>query len=88
MGRSLMIRDRELVSSDIFMGRVVFSDNLKTMECLSKNGIRSRPLLGGVCFGIFIGVPRIYGAFVYVTSLLRVSVVLCEYLFINNNICR
>ncbi|MCI13354.1 hypothetical protein A2U01_0034471, partial [Trifolium medium] len=30
-------------------------------ECLSKNEIRSRPLLGGVCFGIFIGVPLIYG---------------------------
>jgi hypothetical protein len=54
------------VSSDIFLGQVdVFSGGLKAKECFSNNGIRSRPLLGGVCFGIFIGVPLIYGAFVF-----------------------
>ncbi|PNX86825.1 hypothetical protein L195_g042907, partial [Trifolium pratense] len=41
MGRSLLIRDRELVSSDIFMSQVdVFSGGLKTEECHSKNEIR------------------------------------------------
>ncbi|MCI60673.1 hypothetical protein A2U01_0081929, partial [Trifolium medium] len=63
--RSLLIRDRELVSSDISMGRVaVLSGGLGAEECLSKNEIRNRPLLGGVCFGIFIGIPLIYGVFV------------------------
>jgi hypothetical protein len=65
MGQSLLIRDRELVLTDVFMGRVdVFSGDLKVVECLSMNEIRSRPLLGGVCLGIFIGVPLIYGAFI------------------------
>ncbi|MCI14954.1 hypothetical protein A2U01_0036089, partial [Trifolium medium] len=55
MSRSLLIRDWELVSSDIFMGWVnVFSDGLEAEECLSKNEIRSGTLLGGVCFDIFI----------------------------------
>jgi hypothetical protein len=64
MGRSLLIRDRELVSSGVFMGRVdVFSCGLEA-ECLSENGIRSEPLLGGFCFSIFIGVPLIYYAFI------------------------
>jgi hypothetical protein len=48
-------------------GQVVFSGSLEAEECLSKNGIRSIPILGGVCFGMFIGVPLKYGAFVYVT---------------------
>jgi hypothetical protein len=39
----------------------------------SKIEIRSRPLLGGVWFGLFIGVLLIYGAFVFVACLLRVS---------------
>ncbi|MCH83670.1 hypothetical protein A2U01_0004496, partial [Trifolium medium] len=44
--------------SGVFMGWVdVFSGGLKAEECPSKNGIRSVPLLGGDCFGIFIGVP-------------------------------
>ncbi|MCH86766.1 hypothetical protein A2U01_0007626, partial [Trifolium medium] len=56
---------RELVSSDMSMGQVVvLSGGLKAKEFISKNGIRNRPLLGGVGFGIFIGVPFIYGAFV------------------------
>ncbi|MCI91588.1 hypothetical protein A2U01_0112882, partial [Trifolium medium] len=34
------------MSSDIFMGRVdVFYGGLEAVECLSKNEIRSRPLL-------------------------------------------
>jgi hypothetical protein len=65
MDRSLLIRDRELVFSGVFLGRVdVFSNALKVVECLFKNGIRSRPLLGGVCFSIFNGVPLIYGTFI------------------------
>ncbi|MCI33440.1 hypothetical protein A2U01_0054657, partial [Trifolium medium] len=38
----------------------VLSGGLEVEECLSKNVI-SRP---GVCFGIFIGIPLIYDAFV------------------------
>ncbi|MCI94055.1 hypothetical protein A2U01_0115353, partial [Trifolium medium] len=38
----------ELVSSGISMGRgVVFSGGLEAEECLSKNEIKSGPLLGG-----------------------------------------
>ncbi|KAK2394407.1 hypothetical protein QL285_056243 [Trifolium repens] len=73
MGRSLLIRDRELVSTDIFMGWVLgllFSGSLEADERLSKYEIRSRPHLGGIGFGIFIGVPLIYGAFVYVALFL------------------
>jgi hypothetical protein len=52
MGRSLLIRDRELVSSGISMGWIcVICGGLKADECLSKNEIRNRPLLGGVGFG-------------------------------------
>ncbi|MCI53302.1 hypothetical protein A2U01_0074548, partial [Trifolium medium] len=41
MGRSLLIRDRKLVSSGISMGQVdVFSGGLKAVEFISKNGIR------------------------------------------------
>jgi hypothetical protein len=47
------------------MGQVdVYSSGLKVEGCLSKNAIRSRPLLGGVCFGIFIGISLIYITFV------------------------
>jgi hypothetical protein len=57
--------DQELVSIGIFMGRNnVFSGGLEVEECLSKNEIISGPLLGGVCFDIFIGVPLIHGVFV------------------------
>ncbi|MCI91709.1 hypothetical protein A2U01_0113003, partial [Trifolium medium] len=46
MGRSLLIRDRELESRGIFMGRVDgFFGGLEAEECHSKNGIRSEPLL-------------------------------------------
>ncbi|MCI18766.1 hypothetical protein A2U01_0039921 [Trifolium medium] len=72
MGRSLLIRDRELASSGIFLGRVM-SGGLETAEHPSKNEIRGGFLLGGICFGIFIGVPLIYGAFVFVVFLLQVS---------------
>ncbi|MCI26157.1 hypothetical protein A2U01_0047352, partial [Trifolium medium] len=42
----LLIRDRELESNDIFSGRVdVSSGSLEAEECLSKNEIRSIPLL-------------------------------------------
>jgi hypothetical protein len=50
------------------------SGALKVEEYLSKYEIRSELLLGGVCLGIFIGVPRIYGTFVFIPSLLPVSV--------------
>ncbi|MCI81666.1 hypothetical protein A2U01_0102940, partial [Trifolium medium] len=51
MGRSLLFRDRKLVSSDISMGQVdVFSGGLEADERLSKNEIRSKPLSDGVCF--------------------------------------
>ncbi|MCI30117.1 hypothetical protein A2U01_0051326, partial [Trifolium medium] len=46
MGRSLLIQDRELESSSIFMGRVdVLFGGLEAGECRSKNGIRTGPLL-------------------------------------------
>ncbi|MCI52329.1 hypothetical protein A2U01_0073573, partial [Trifolium medium] len=46
MGRPLLIRDRKLVSSGISTRRVaVFSDGLEAYERLSKNEIRSVPLL-------------------------------------------
>jgi hypothetical protein len=66
MGRSLLIRNRELKSSGISSGRIdVCSGGLEAEECLSKNGIRSEPLfLNGVCFGNFIGVPPIYNTFI------------------------
>jgi hypothetical protein len=54
------------VSSVISMVRVsVFSSgSLEAEECLFKNEIRNGPLIGGVCFCIFIGGPRIYNTFV------------------------
>ncbi|PNY03994.1 hypothetical protein L195_g000405, partial [Trifolium pratense] len=49
MSRSHLIRDRELEFNCIFMGRVdVFFGSLETEEYPSKNGIRSRLLLGGM----------------------------------------
>jgi hypothetical protein len=64
-GRSLLIQVWELVSSGISTDWVdVFSGDLVSKECPSKNGIRSILLLGGDCFGYFIGVPLIYDAFV------------------------
>jgi hypothetical protein len=40
------------VSSCIFLGRVgVFTGGLEAVGCISKNGIRSGPLLGSVGFG-------------------------------------
>ncbi|KAK2441116.1 hypothetical protein QL285_012448 [Trifolium repens] len=54
MDRSLLIRDRELASRDIFLGWVgVFSCSLEADECFSKNEIRVEPLLDSVCFCIF-----------------------------------
>jgi hypothetical protein len=65
MGWSLLIRDRELESSGIFVDRVdVFFGGLEAEECPSKNWISYGPLLGGICFSFFIGVPLIYGVFV------------------------
>jgi hypothetical protein len=65
MGRTLSIRARKLVSSGVSTGWIcVFSGGQITEECLSKNEVRSRSLLCGVCFSIFIGVPLIYGTFV------------------------
>jgi hypothetical protein len=74
MGRSLLIRDRELVSSGVLMGRVdVVFGSLIADERLSKNGIRSGPLLGGVCFGMSL-VFRIYTAPLFVAPLSPVSI--------------
>ncbi|PNY00641.1 hypothetical protein L195_g023926 [Trifolium pratense] len=43
---------------------MVLFGGLEAEECLSKNEIRGEPLLGGVCFLLFTGVPLIYDAFV------------------------
>jgi hypothetical protein len=65
MGRSILIRDRDFEFSGVFLGQVdVLSGGLKVEKYISKYVIRSRLLLGGVYFGIFIGVPLIYGTFV------------------------
>jgi hypothetical protein len=59
-----LIRDRKLVSSGVLMGRLhVFSGGLEAGECLSKNEIRSKSLLCGVCFDFFIGILLIYDTF-------------------------
>jgi hypothetical protein len=64
VGRTLLIRVRQLVFSGISTGWIgVFSGGMIADEGLSKNEIRSS-LIGGVCFGIFNGVLLIYGAFV------------------------
>jgi hypothetical protein len=74
-----MIMMNSELSCGISMGWVgVFSGGLVAEECRSKYGIKIRHLLGGVCFGIFIGVPLIYGVFVFVTAHLRVSVHLVQ----------
>jgi hypothetical protein len=80
MGRSFLLRDRELASSDIFLGRVgVLSGGMEVVECLSKNGIRFRPLLGGVSFGFVHRCFRLYtGTFCSVVSLLPVFVRLVQ----------
>jgi hypothetical protein len=39
---------------------VVLSGSQKAGKYLSNNGIRSGPLVAGVCFGIFISVPLLY----------------------------
>jgi hypothetical protein len=41
---------------------VVFFGSLEAVEHLPKNDIRSGPLLGDICFTIFIDVPLIYVA--------------------------
>ncbi|KAK2357402.1 hypothetical protein QL285_094671 [Trifolium repens] len=86
MGRSLLVRDRELESSGILLGRVgVFSGGLEAVECLSKNEIRSGPLLDGVSFG-FVHRCSAYirSTFCYVVPLLPVSVRLVQRLGFNN----
>jgi hypothetical protein len=78
MGRSLLIRDRKLVSNDISVGRVaVFFGGRKLKSVFSKNGIKSGPLLGSVCFSNFFGV-RLYTTPLFVAPLLRVSVRLVQ----------
>jgi hypothetical protein len=62
MGRSLLIRERELEASGIFMGQV---DGLWwSGDCgmSSKNAIRSVLLLGQVCFWLYLLVFRLYTA--------------------------
>jgi hypothetical protein len=80
-----LIRDWKLVSSGVFLGWVdVFSGGLEVDEYLSKNVIRSKPLLGGVCFSIFIGDPLIYVAFVLYLLFYGYLFVLCkDLIFIN-----
>jgi hypothetical protein len=69
MGRSLFIRDRELVFSGISRGRVdVFSGGLVAFECLSKYEIRNRPLLGAYVLVSLYGDPLIYDVFVCSSS--------------------
>jgi hypothetical protein len=66
VSRQFLIRDQELVSSGISMGRIdVLSGDLEADECLSKNELRSVHLIDDVCFGIFIGVPLIYDSFTF-----------------------
>jgi hypothetical protein len=63
--RSLLIQDSKLVYGGISMRLIdVLSSGLKAKECLSTNEIRSGSLLGGIYFGIFIGVPLIYRGFI------------------------
>jgi hypothetical protein len=47
------------------MGQIdAFSGDMEVDECVSKNEIRNKPLLGGECFDIFIGIPLIYDVFI------------------------
>ncbi|PNX56406.1 hypothetical protein L195_g058191, partial [Trifolium pratense] len=51
MSRSLLIRDRELESSGVIVGRVdALFGGLEAKECPSNFGIRRGPLLGGADF--------------------------------------
>jgi hypothetical protein len=75
MGRSLLIRDRELESREIFLSWVgEFSCSLEADECLSKNGIRVGPLLGSVCLGTFHWCSAYIRNFCLVVSLLPIFV--------------
>jgi hypothetical protein len=79
MGRSLLIRDRELESTGIFMGQVdVFSGGLEVEECLSNNGIITGPLLDCVCFGFFYWCSAYIQHICFVAHLLPVSVHLVQ----------
>jgi hypothetical protein len=85
MGRSLLIRDRELESSDILLGRVgVFSGSLEAVECPFKNEIRSGPLLDMLVLVLYLGVPPIYGHILFCSSFLPVYVHLVQILGFNN----
>jgi hypothetical protein len=78
MGRSLFIRDRELVFSGISRGRVdVFSGGLVAFECLSKYEIRNRPLLGAYVL-VSLLVIRLYMTSLFVAHLLQISVCLVQ----------
>jgi hypothetical protein len=62
----------------------VFSGGMEDEECLSKNEINSRPLLGGVCFGISL-VFRLYTAPLFCNHLFTDLCSSCaETVFINN----
>jgi hypothetical protein len=53
------------VSSGVFLDWIdVFSGDMEVNEYLFENKIRSRPLLCGVYFSIFIGVLLIYLIFI------------------------
>jgi hypothetical protein len=85
MGRSLLIRDRELESSDILLGRVgVFSGSLEAVECPFKNEIRSGPLLDVLVLVLYLGVPPIYRHFLFCSFFLSVSIRLVQRLCFNN----
>jgi hypothetical protein len=67
MGRTLLIRVRELASScGNFLGWVGdCSSSLKYVGCLSDLGLGDESWLGGVCSGVFsLGDPHIYGTYV------------------------
>jgi hypothetical protein len=85
MGQALLIQVQKLVSNDVCMGWVdVFSGGLEDEECLSKNEISSRPLLGGVCFGISL-MFRLYRTHLFCSHLFTGLCSPCaETIFINN----
>jgi hypothetical protein len=64
MGRSILIRDRELVSSNYFIGWVDKFSGLEVERCLSKNEIKSESLLIVFIFFFFFDNPLIYGVVV------------------------
>jgi hypothetical protein len=86
MHRSLLIRDRKLVSNDFSMVRVaVFSGGLVVEKCHFLRMTLEVDLYHvAFCFDIFICVPFIYGAFVFIAPFLQVYFVLYKYLVINN----